>query len=574
MCEFSLKYDRLLKSIFYGLILLSLLLPHKSSAQYASDKGWFDANFVKGCPGFFVTITHTRVGAGTLFYGFEGDKDNPISGTSFTGSFDEGETATFQYNNPGTFYIVAVDQSGSGSTADRTDILEITVLPDVPPSATYTNCQGNTVQLVIDHMADSFDSYNILWGDGNQQIYPGDTPIEHTYSTPGVYDIFIGGRFDDGESSGCRLLKIEVSTFEELPTPVLETISVTALDEIELGYQPLSVGLSYTLQIDTGTGFQDYASIDPQTNPSNLIINDASFDTNNSFYGFKIVVEDICSTIKKESESGYSIAFELASSTVSTTYDLLVEWLTSDQNFTDINLLIDGSTYQTFNTFDNSSGETINVVNCNTLGTLTMTTDINGILSTSISQVPFESSPPLPPAINAPNAQLNGAVVEVSFSTTPIRLGEYVLYRKDITTSFNEVFSTSVSGLTDTTIPPGTAEACYKLAYRDECGNISELSDEVCLILATSLGIPNAFSPNGDGVNDIFKINDGIYANFSMLIYNRWGSLVFNTDDPTQGWDGEFEGTAANTGTYLYRISFQNADNLVITKTGSFVLIR
>ena len=202
-----------------------------------------------------------------------------------------------------------------------------------------------------------------------------------------------------------------------------------------------------------------------------------------------------------------------------------------------------------------------------------MTSTINGITSTSLSLTPYQTAPTLT-APSAPVAELNGVVIDIDFPATQFPLGEYVLYRKDITSAFNEVFSSTANNHTDTTIPPGTSQVCYKLAYRDQCGNMSELSDEICIVLSTTLGIPNAFSPNGDGINDLFKINDGIYANFNLKIFNRWGSMVFNSTDPSQGWDGQFEGQPANGGTYLYQISFQNADNLLITKTGSFVLIR
>jgi gliding motility-associated-like protein len=54
---------------------------------------------------------------------------------------------------------------------------------------------------------------------------------------------------------------------------------------------------------------------------------------------------------------------------------------------------------------------------------------------------------------------------------------------------------------------------------------------------------PNAFSPNGDGLNDFFKVN-ALYKNvsFNMVIYNRWGQLVFESDNIDQGWDGSWGG--------------------------------
>lgn len=60
----------------------------------------------------------------------------------------------------------------------------------------------------------------------------------------------------------------------------------------------------------------------------------------------------------------------------------------------------------------------------------------------------------------------------------------------------------------------------------------------------SSLLLPNAFSPNGDGINDIYKPKDG-YRNieeFHAYIYNRWGQKLYEWTDPATGWDGTYRG--------------------------------
>lgn len=70
--------------------------------------------------------------------------------------------------------------------------------------------------------------------------------------------------------------------------------------------------------------------------------------------------------------------------------------------------------------------------------------------------------------------------------------------------------------------------------------------------------VPNSFSPNGDGQNDVFYIRGkGISRIKTFKIYNRWGQLIFerdncNTDDPACGWDGRFGGTLLNPDVYIY----------------------
>ncbi len=93
--------------------------------------------------------------------------------------------------------------------------------------------------------------------------------------------------------------------------------------------------------------------------------------------------------------------------------------------------------------------------------------------------------------------------------------------------------------------------------------------------------MPNAFSPNGDGLNDTYgpaipQGLQGVYTIVQMRIYNRWGQLVFNTNTP---WDGNFNGTPQPADTYVYYITMSGPDqhdpNLTTqyTLTGSFTLL-
>lgn len=88
--------------------------------------------------------------------------------------------------------------------------------------------------------------------------------------------------------------------------------------------------------------------------------------------------------------------------------------------------------------------------------------------------------------------------------------------------------------------------------------------------------IPTAFSPNGDGRNDVFRILNlkyGKLADFS--IYNRWGQLIYkNTSDPSKGWDGTFNGVPQPMGVYNYSIIIDEVDGKQKRFTGDVTLIR
>lgn len=74
---------------------------------------------------------------------------------------------------------------------------------------------------------------------------------------------------------------------------------------------------------------------------------------------------------------------------------------------------------------------------------------------------------------------------------------------------------------------------------------------------AKIINVPNVFSPNGDGKNDLLNITTkGIITEYNIKIYNRWGLLVFETSDATKAWDGKISGSDANAGTYYYLLNF------------------
>jgi gliding motility-associated-like protein len=92
--------------------------------------------------------------------------------------------------------------------------------------------------------------------------------------------------------------------------------------------------------------------------------------------------------------------------------------------------------------------------------------------------------------------------------------------------------------------------------------------------------IPDAFTPNGDGLNDIFKVI-GLYGNirFKLYIYDRWGHMIFNSDSMDHGWDGRYYGKPCPADTYVWiaHISFLGEDIItngdVILK-GTVLLLR
>jgi len=95
----------------------------------------------------------------------------------------------------------------------------------------------------------------------------------------------------------------------------------------------------------------------------------------------------------------------------------------------------------------------------------------------------------------------------------------------------------------------------YKVtAYKSGNNQISSTSNYAEIIPPVSIYIPNAFTPNGDGINDTFGVKGEGIRNFHLFIYNRWGEKIFETTNPRQQWDGVYEGQPAEQGTYVVQV--------------------
>lgn len=122
---------------------------------------------------------------------------------------------------------------------------------------------------------------------------------------------------------------------------------------------------------------------------------------------------------------------------------------------------------------------------------------------------------------------------------------------------------------------------CFKVFAVSEDGLISE-SNKVCISGEPIIFIPNAFSPFDYAVNNDFKpytvfvkspidYEDGIY---DFNIYDKWGGLIFSTNDPTIGWDGRYNDTDLPEGVYVYTFRVKGLDDKIRNYSGSVTLVR
>lgn len=158
------------------------------------------------------------------------------------------------------------------------------------------------------------------------------------------------------------------------------------------------------------------------------------------------------------------------------------------------------------------------------------------------------------------------APLTVTFKANPSNLGEttptyewrftktdatdpyIVRYEEETTYEFTESGSTNVQ---------------LYVSYGD--GEEAQLISTISVTISTSLlEMPNAFSPNGDGINDIYKAKDNhkSIVSFHAYIFNRWGQKLYEWTDIDGGWDGTYHGKQVPVGVYFVLVKAKGADGV------------
>jgi len=120
-----------------------------------------------------------------------------------------------------------------------------------------------------------------------------------------------------------------------------------------------------------------------------------------------------------------------------------------------------------------------------------------------------------------------------------------------------------------------TDDQQYALTVTTPEGCVAKDSVNIEVFKGSAVYVPTAFTPNGNGLNDVLKpMYKGIKTLRYFSIYNRWGQLVFSTSNLSQGWDGKQGGKDLGTGSFVWMLRAEDIVGHVYQLKGSFVLIR
>jgi gliding motility-associated-like protein len=149
----------------------------------------------------------------------------------------------------------------------------------------------------------------------------------------------------------------------------------------------------------------------------------------------------------------------------------------------------------------------------------------------------------------------------------------------DITSPTGSSFSYGIDGnyQSSPSFPGLTTGRAYTFTVRNNTTGCISLSSSLNIdpaICNDDLFVPNAFSPNSDGKNDILFVRGSGIVNMQFLVYNQWGEKVFESNAPSTGWNGLFGGKPQPVGVYVYVLRVTKTNGETVNKKGSVTLIR
>lgn len=171
---------------------------------------------------------------------------------------------------------------------------------------------------------------------------------------------------------------------------------------------------------------------------------------------------------------------------------------------------------------------------------------------------------------------LDSFLIEMDFAPSRYDLGN------DTILCLGESLDYLVTGLADSFVWwDGTADSVkminasgtYWISVLNPCGRVTDTVN-VEVENCCTVYFPSAFTINGDGLNDEFKPNPCIVSDYRIIIYDRWGEIVFISTDITKGWDGTYRGENAMEGAYNFTANFVDGNGNRKTSNGVVMLLR
>ncbi len=532
---------------FFVVLTILLLSTSSTFAQVAQ----FSANTQKVCVGDTVFFTDLTTGGPSSWVWTFGDGDSAFIQTPF-----------HIYTTAG-IYDVQLEVDGGASTELKTAFVEVVGLPQVSFSSDFNKgCDSLTVAFTDASIADTAIALWIYdFGDGSALDSTQNTT--HTYDSVGFYSV----RLTVIDSNAC-VSNLVVDSLINISSPLAEIIldpSVCSGQNVTLVNNSQGQNLTsiwYFLDENTSDTTQDLSSIAHVFS-----------GVNDTIFSVKLVVTD-SNSCQDSTIQNVFVSFPQAMLSVDT---FLASCVPLQVNFS--GLFSPNLFNWVLNTGDtNSISSSDSILDTSYVytqpgsfvPTLTMLDTVGCSTTVELSDtIQILSSVG---AISIVSSDTLTAAAQSSFEISGLDTLNYALWNYGDSSQIDSLgnlivlhtYSTSGAYLVD--VIAEDTSGCLVSAQKSVLVIASSVSDE----------LSNYFSPNGDGVNDVFTLYTEDFKEILFSIYNRWGELVFqnSVSTPIIEWYGrDFDGSPVPTGTYYYTLEITSLSDELINKNGYISVI-
>ncbi|WP_187263685.1 T9SS type B sorting domain-containing protein [Pontibacter beigongshangensis] len=571
----------------------------------------------------------------------EEDRNNPNKDTS----------KVFTPSTPGTFQITQFVNM-QGNRYFFTQTFEVKESPE--PAFQASICADRTVRITLTD--NSYDTYQVDFGNGHTEAIAPDQPLKYRYSADGPYQLTVTGSFAEGSCTNSSSLTLQDIPALQPPfiSELLTERQGTADGSLRVTLEQVVPGYSYLLeQVQLpGSSVLSTDTISGIRQPGRHTFSIENINTAEAAC-YRIRVRDVCGntslsntlcTIVLQATPGDKEA-GIAWSTIQVPQQRL-------ELFRGTTRILSPQTQQGSHT---DTSLKCGQAYCYSMRSLSASGTAIAISATQCVGVTSTSAPPAGRLLSTYN---NVNEVMLTFEAPQGQTFKQLSVQRQGTGNSWQTLGTSGNAFF-TDLPGKPAAYCYQVTYTDSCSMVSAVSNITCPMLlalrqqseagivlqwsaysgfrdgalqyevelldpdyivtgsfpvsgtsftqqnlpdeqqlryrvkassrdgsyysysnileveqSVKLFVPSGFTPNNDGLNDIFTVKGKFFQHFSIRIYNRSGQVVYQSASATEGWDGTYKGQQQPAGVYVYEIEVTAADGEKKNRKGTVTLIR
>lgn len=544
-----------MKILFTILVSIPLLL--SAQERNFSNKGRFSIDFDRGCVPATIHITEYLPPEQNRNYDYGVQQPRT-------------EDTTFTYTSSGEYQIIQLfAPTASDPDADKYDTLTFTVSNSPTPKFNVFACVNQS--LTVEIKDNVYNHYRVYFTETDSvDIDPLKSTV-YSYSAQ-TATVTVKGLFDNSYNEQCGESSEIIQFTNSLLAPSIDTaffiedcngkydlnITLSALSDAKSRIELKDAGMSsiiYEGRLNANEVFNDIVLSDSRE--TCIIV--SAIDVCS---GVSVANEDYCIPFNKKTSQYFRNAYASNSG-----QSVILYFETAFQD----SILIQQNTPSdnVYNTLSQTLPPTYEHRNASrheqeSYKLSVVSNTCSGAVDEVLLSAPFIK-------LSSKSRLTNDITIQLiepqnQLEGTPTK--ELIFYSQDSSTTHLSLFEEQ------TKLPFNVGEyqnICVKYTY--ESGEVL-FSNKIFTRINYVVHVPTAFTPNSDGLNDVLTIFGLPTSSGSIHIYNRWGEVVYKSNDILLGWNGRVQNSNAPEGTYRYKVHFEIPDGEIRTQVGTFVLIR